>query len=255
MARGGHEQCSTRRRSTTASPPSSPSFARSSTPKADAWATLSGLSGGAARGRASGAAHVLFGSRDAHPRVRPHRSPRRSETQFNSMLAPVRADVGVTLVVIEESESALYEFDQAAPQRARRARPAATFACFEGPRCRSPSTLVTMASPPSMSADRSASRSARRLRSGITRTASSTRSWAERRSTSSPEALLRQGGSLVANRRRQPAPLRARVGAGRQARHPSHPGRHQDRGEVTFGRGPLLPRERGRERRRLRPVR
>jgi hypothetical protein len=35
-----------------------------------------------------------------------------SETQFNSYLAPVRADVGVTLVVIEEDDNVLYEIDK-----------------------------------------------------------------------------------------------------------------------------------------------
>lgn len=34
------------------------------------------------------------------------------ETQFNSLLAPVRADVTVTLVVIEDSGNALYELDK-----------------------------------------------------------------------------------------------------------------------------------------------
>lgn len=35
-----------------------------------------------------------------------------TETQFNSYLAPVRADVAVTLVVIEDRENALYELDK-----------------------------------------------------------------------------------------------------------------------------------------------
>lgn len=35
-----------------------------------------------------------------------------SETQFNSFLAPVRADVGVTLVVIEEDANWLYQLDK-----------------------------------------------------------------------------------------------------------------------------------------------
>jgi hypothetical protein len=35
-----------------------------------------------------------------------------TETQFNSMLAPVRADVSVTLAVIEEDGHPLYEFDK-----------------------------------------------------------------------------------------------------------------------------------------------
>jgi hypothetical protein len=35
-----------------------------------------------------------------------------TETQFNSYLAPVRADVKVTLVVIEEDDNPFYEFDK-----------------------------------------------------------------------------------------------------------------------------------------------
>jgi hypothetical protein len=35
-----------------------------------------------------------------------------TETQFNSYLAPVRADASVTLVVIEDKENALYELDK-----------------------------------------------------------------------------------------------------------------------------------------------
>ena len=35
-----------------------------------------------------------------------------NETQFNSTLAPVRADVNITLTVIEESGNALYEIDK-----------------------------------------------------------------------------------------------------------------------------------------------
>lgn len=35
-----------------------------------------------------------------------------SETQFNSVLTPVRADVGITLVVNEEEGNALYELDK-----------------------------------------------------------------------------------------------------------------------------------------------
>jgi hypothetical protein len=35
-----------------------------------------------------------------------------TETQYNSLLAPVRADVSITLVVKEETDHPLYEFDK-----------------------------------------------------------------------------------------------------------------------------------------------
>ena len=35
-----------------------------------------------------------------------------AETQYNSLLAPVRADVRVTLAVIEDDNNALYQFDK-----------------------------------------------------------------------------------------------------------------------------------------------
>ncbi|WP_437326029.1 CIS tube protein [Sorangium sp. So ce381] len=81
-------------------------------PKADAWATLSGLFGGGGEGTRISApptCYFGFGTRILECVLTDLRV---SETQFNSMLAPVRADVGVTLVVIEETESALYEFDK-----------------------------------------------------------------------------------------------------------------------------------------------
>jgi hypothetical protein len=76
-------------------------------PKADAWATLGGLLGGSDQGRRVAAPPTCFfgfGTRILECVVTDITI---TETQFNSMLAPVRADVRVTLVVIEETDGAL----------------------------------------------------------------------------------------------------------------------------------------------------
>lgn len=81
-------------------------------PKADAWATLGGLLGGSTEGVRLTAPPTCvfgFGLKVLECVVTDIRI---NETQFNSLLAPVRADVGITLVVIEEQGNALYEFDK-----------------------------------------------------------------------------------------------------------------------------------------------
>lgn len=81
-------------------------------PKADAWATLGGLLGGSTEGvrlTAPPTCFFGFGLKILEGVVTDIRI---NETQFNSLLAPVRADVGITLVVIEERGNALYELDK-----------------------------------------------------------------------------------------------------------------------------------------------
>jgi hypothetical protein len=81
-------------------------------PMADAWATVSGLLGGGSssgkRLAAPPTCYFGFGTKllecvvtDIHI----------TETMFNSALAPVRADVTVTLAVIEDDDNALYKLD------------------------------------------------------------------------------------------------------------------------------------------------
>lgn len=80
-------------------------------PKADAWATLGSLFGGAEGRRLQAPPTCLFGfgTRILECVVTDMSV---NETQFNSMLAPVRADVSVTLSVMEEESHPLYEFDK-----------------------------------------------------------------------------------------------------------------------------------------------
>lgn len=81
-------------------------------PKADAWGTLSGLLGGAKGGRrltAPPTCYFGFGTKILECVVTDLKI---TETQFNSMLAPVRADVTVTLDVIEDDGNALYQLDK-----------------------------------------------------------------------------------------------------------------------------------------------
>lgn len=81
-------------------------------PKADAWATLSGLLGGEDEGQRLSAPPTCifgFGTKILECVVTEITI---NETQFNSLLAPVRADVSITLTVIEEAGHPLYEFDK-----------------------------------------------------------------------------------------------------------------------------------------------
>jgi len=78
-------------------------------PKTDAWA-LTGIGG--SEGKRLGAPPTCvfgFGAKVLDCVVT---SLTVSETQFNSWLAPVRADVSVTLAVIEDPGNALYELDR-----------------------------------------------------------------------------------------------------------------------------------------------
>jgi hypothetical protein len=79
-------------------------------PKADAWATL-GLGGGSTGVRLSPPPTCFFGfgTKILECVVT---NINITETQFNSLLAPVQADVTVTLNVIEESGNPLYELDK-----------------------------------------------------------------------------------------------------------------------------------------------
>lgn len=81
-------------------------------PMADAWASVSGLLGGGAstgtRLASPPTCYFGFGTKILECVVT---SIQITETQFNSALAPVRADVVVTLDVIEDSDNALYQLD------------------------------------------------------------------------------------------------------------------------------------------------
>jgi Contractile injection system tube protein len=79
-------------------------------PMADAWTTVSGLAGAATGKRliSPPTCYFGFGTKLLQCIVLDLRI---NETQFNSRLAPVRADVSVTLDVIEDSENALYQAD------------------------------------------------------------------------------------------------------------------------------------------------
>lgn len=81
-------------------------------PKADAWATLGSLLGGAQGKRLSAPPTCYFGL-GARILEGVITDIKITETQFNSMLAPVRADVTITIVVIEESDNVLYQLDGA----------------------------------------------------------------------------------------------------------------------------------------------
>lgn len=80
-------------------------------PKADAWGTLGSLLGSSSGKRlaAPPTGFFGFGTRLLECVVTDIKI---TETQFNSRLAPVRADVTVTLDVIEDSGSALYQLDK-----------------------------------------------------------------------------------------------------------------------------------------------
>jgi hypothetical protein len=81
-------------------------------PMADAWGTLSSLLGGASSGKRLGApptCYFGFGTKILECVVTDIKI---TETQFNSLLAPVRADVTVTLDVIEDDANALYQLDK-----------------------------------------------------------------------------------------------------------------------------------------------
>ncbi len=80
-------------------------------PKADAWAQLGSLFGGSAGHRVQAPPTCLFGfGTRILECVVTDMTVR--ETQFNSVLAPVRADVTVSLAVVEEDNHPLYEFDK-----------------------------------------------------------------------------------------------------------------------------------------------
>lgn len=80
-------------------------------PKADAWAQLGSLFGGSEGRRVQSPPTCVFGfgTRVLECIVT---AMTVTETQFNSLLAPVRADVSLTLSVIEEDGHPLYEFDK-----------------------------------------------------------------------------------------------------------------------------------------------
>jgi len=79
-------------------------------PKSDAWATMGGLLGEEGVRLTSPPTCVFgFGTKVLECVVTQITV---NETQFNSTLAPVRADVGITLTVIEESGNPLYELDK-----------------------------------------------------------------------------------------------------------------------------------------------
>lgn len=80
-------------------------------PKADAWGTLSGLLGGEEGQKLASPPTCIFGfGTKILECVVTDLSI--TETQFNSLLAPVRADVRLTLTVVEENGNALYELDK-----------------------------------------------------------------------------------------------------------------------------------------------
>jgi hypothetical protein len=81
-------------------------------PKADAWATVCGLLGGSStpgkRLAAPPTCYFGFGTKILKCVVTDIRI---TETMFNSALAPVRADVSVSLAVIEDDDNSFYQFD------------------------------------------------------------------------------------------------------------------------------------------------
>jgi hypothetical protein len=79
-------------------------------PKADAWATMGGLLGEeGVRLTAPPTCVFGFGTKILECVITEITV---NETQFNSLLAPVRADVGITLTVVEEAGNDLYELDK-----------------------------------------------------------------------------------------------------------------------------------------------
>lgn len=81
-------------------------------PKADAWGTLSGLLGGSSSGRRLASPPTCFFGFGTKVLECVVTDIKIDETQFNSVLAPVRADVTVTLDVIEDDGNALYQLDK-----------------------------------------------------------------------------------------------------------------------------------------------
>lgn len=80
-------------------------------PKADAWATVGALLGGDEGHRVTAPPNCIFGfGTKILECVVTGMTVR--ETQFNSLLAPVQAEVTVTLTVNEEDGNALYELDK-----------------------------------------------------------------------------------------------------------------------------------------------
>lgn len=79
-------------------------------PMADAWSTVGSLFGGGEGKRLTAPPACIFGfgTRILECVVTDIKI---TETQFNSMLAPVRADASITLTVIEEAENELYQLD------------------------------------------------------------------------------------------------------------------------------------------------
>ena len=78
-------------------------------PRSDAWATVSGLSSAGQRLQAPPTCIFGFGTKILECVVTDIQI---TETQYNSALAPVRADVSVTLEVIEDSDNPLYQADK-----------------------------------------------------------------------------------------------------------------------------------------------
>lgn len=80
-------------------------------PKGDAWAVLGSLFGSEDGRKLTAPPTCIFGfgTRILECVVTEITI---TETQFNSVLSPVRADVRVTLIVIEEEGHPLYEFDK-----------------------------------------------------------------------------------------------------------------------------------------------
>jgi len=81
-------------------------------PMADAWASVSSLLGGSSAGKRLASpptCYFGFGTKILECVVT---NIQITETQFNSALAPVRADVTVTLDVIEDDSNALYQIDE-----------------------------------------------------------------------------------------------------------------------------------------------
>ncbi|PID85213.1 MAG: hypothetical protein CSB13_09205 [Chloroflexi bacterium] len=78
-------------------------------PKEDAWAVLSLGSESGRRVSSPPTCTFGYGTKILDCVVT---SVTVNETQFNSTLAPVRADVSITLTVIEENGNALYEIDK-----------------------------------------------------------------------------------------------------------------------------------------------
>jgi contractile injection system tube protein len=81
-------------------------------PKASAWGTVSGLLGRPANGKRLAAPPTCFFGFGAKILECVVTDIKITETQFNSALAPVRADVSVTLAVVEDDASPLYQLDR-----------------------------------------------------------------------------------------------------------------------------------------------